>query len=112
MIRHLLTVLIMTSGMAASAGELIVHSRVVDVQPLTQQERVAREVGDCDPLRPAGNDLIALLAWDLRTDCRVVHETRHTVTGYRVVHVVDGRRLERIVDEPPGKTIPVRLRLH
>lgn len=112
MMRNLLVGLLVTAPLLTLAGELIVHARVVDVQPITQTERVAKEVGECDPARPVGNDLVALLAWDLRAYCRIVHETRQTVTGYRVVHVVDGRRLERIVDEPPGDTLPVRLVLH
>lgn len=112
MMRRVLTGLVLTAALAASAGELIVHSEVVDVQPLTEVERVATEVGDCDPVKPAADDLIALLAWDLRADCRIVHETRQTIVGYRVIHVVDGHRFERIVDEPPGETMAVRLTLH
>lgn len=112
MIRHLTIALLMLTALAVSAGDLIVQSRVVEVEPLVTRERIARETGDCDPVRPAGDDLAALLTWDLRAHCRVIHETRETITGYRVVHVVDGRRLVQIVDEHPGDTLPVRLTLH
>ncbi len=112
MIKHLIPALLMLSALVAAAGELVVQSRVVDVEPLLQRERIARETGDCDPIRPAGDDLAALLTWDLRANCRVSYETRETVTGYRVVHVVDGRRLVQIVDQHPGDTLPVRLTLH
>ena len=99
-------------SMAGSADEVIFDSRVVEVQPMTRTMREAVKVGDCAPAKPTAPDLAALLAWDLRADCRVEYETREQVTGYRVVHLVDGRRFEQVMDERPGETIAVRLRLH
>ena len=94
---------------AADARGLVVESRVVDVQPLTRTIHEDIQVGDCDPVKPAAADLLALLAWDLRVDCRREQRTRQQVTGYRVVHLVDGQRFEQVMEAHPGDTIKVRL---
>lgn len=108
----LLALLAATTAVGRGPMELVVDGEVVDVQPITRNERVTRQTGVCDPVKPQGHDLVALLAWDLRTDCRRVTETREVVTGYQVAYVFDGQRFETRMDEAPGDTVPVRLVLH
>lgn len=94
------------------AAELIVESRVVDVVPLMATRTVSAQVGDCEPQRPDGADLAALLAWDLRAHCRTETREQQYVDGYRVSYEWQDRIHEQVLAERPGETITLRVRLH
>lgn len=98
-------------AIAVEAGEMIVHGRVVDVEPLTTSASPDSR-RDCQPPRPeAGAGLAALLAWDLRVDCPPAAPVPR-VTGYRVYYQWDGRTYSRVMAERPGATIPLRVRTY
>ena len=90
---------------AAVASELRGEARVVDVVPLAGSvtER------DCHPPKPHGGGLAELLAWDLRLDCAAATPA---VTGYRVYYRWDGHTYSRVMAQPPGATVPVRVRVN
>ncbi|HSG88310.1 MAG TPA: hypothetical protein VLA56_03805 [Pseudomonadales bacterium] len=92
-------------------AELLVEGRVVRVEPLTSTRQVAEQVGDCEPERPHGGDLVALLAWDLRADCRTRTTQVQVVEGYRVYYEWEDRIHDRVMDEAPGDTLTLRVRV-
>lgn len=94
-----------------AAAELVVESRVVDVVPVIVTRSVPERVGDCDPQRPDGTDLAALLAWDLRAHCRTRTREQQYVDGYRVSYEWQDRIHEQVLAERPGETLMLRVRL-
>lgn len=85
------------------AAEMQARAQVVDVVPLGDR------APGCRPPRPAGGGLVELLAWDLRVACPPAHPT--VAGGYRVFYRWDGRTYSRVMAQPPGPTIPLRVRL-
>lgn len=100
-------------GPAAQAGEVYVQGRVLDVAPVYATRTVAMPPADCPgtPQPPPDAGLVALLRWDLDTGCAAVTRTEQTVTGYRVRYEWDDRIYSRIMPEPPGETVKLRLRV-
>lgn len=94
-----------------NAAELIVESRVVDVVPIMVTRSVPEQVGDCNPRRPDASDLVALLAWDLRAECRTELRKEQYVDGYRVSYEWQDRIFEQVLAERPGDTLTLRVRL-
>ncbi|MEQ8858021.1 MAG: hypothetical protein RIC56_05190 [Pseudomonadales bacterium] len=88
----------------APGAELRARAPVVDVVPLGAPSSIPA----CEPPRPSGIDLAALLAWDLRLDCPA---PAAVATGYRVFYRWDGRTYSRVMAEHPGDSVPVRVRL-
>jgi len=107
--RLMLPLLVIISSSAA-ARELIVHGNVVEVQPITSSRQIAEAPSNCHtrPLDPH-DSLADLLAWDLRAGCPAVYRSEESITGYRVVYEWDGRAYTRIMREPPGETIALRV---
>lgn len=94
---------------AARAGELLVDAPVVNVVPLGDEGPMEDSAVACAPARPApGAGLVALLEWDLRAHCP---DAAGRVTGYRVYYRWDGRTYDRVVAEPPGETVALRVRV-
>jgi len=96
--------LLYAGALPAAAGELRGEATVVDVVPLT-----GGTARDCQPPRPHGGGLTELLAWDLRVDCSAAGPA---VTGYRVFYRWDGHTYSRVMAQPPGATVPVRVRVN
>jgi hypothetical protein len=95
----------------APGAELRVEGRVLAATPVTETRTRTERVGDCTPRRPAGDDVVALLAFDLRADCRTVRRDETVTLGWRVRYEWDGRVHERVLDERPGETLTLRVRL-
>lgn len=87
---------------AGTGAEIRAQASVVDVVPLG----AGSEIEAC-PARPPGQDLAALLAWDLRLHCAAGKPP----SGYRVYYRWDGRTYSRIMDRHPGDSVAVRVRL-
>lgn len=109
--RAILLALAACAALPALAGELLVEGPVLDVEPLLETRWHEARVGDCTPARPTRPDPVALLAWDLRVDCRTERRAEEVTTGYRVVYEWEGRRHTRVMDAPPGETVTLRVRL-
>ena len=93
----------------ALAAEMRVQGEVVEVVPITRSGAVAAAENDCQPLKPLGGNLIALLEWDLRASCP---STAHQqISAYRVYYRWDGRTYSQVMREPPGDTVPLRVRI-
>lgn len=97
----------------AWAESFMVEGRVVDAAPVMNERRIAEEAGDCDPARPAGGaDLLSLLRWDLRADCRTVWREESYVAGWTVWYEWEGEVYSSVFDEKPGETIALRLTMN
>jgi hypothetical protein len=91
---------------------MLVQGQVVDVVPLSGHHAALDPGPDCHLPKPArGADLIALLEWDLRVNCTANPGAPPAVSGYRVYYRWDGRTFSRVMREPPGDTISLRVRL-
>jgi hypothetical protein len=91
------------------AAEMVVQGEVVDVVPITDSARATS--GDCHPRKPpADAGLVELLEWDLRTTCDAEPSSAR-ISGYRVYYRWDGRTYSRVMPEPPGETVSLRVRL-
>ena len=88
----------------ADVVERIVWGEVINVEPVIERRHVA-PAPDCPAKRPDTPYLAELLAWDLRRDC--LRRSASTVHGYRVDYRWDGRTYTRMMDESPGKRIPL-----
>ncbi len=108
--QHLMLSMLMITGSSATARELIVHGNVVEVQPIASSRQVAGPPSNCHtrPLSPH-DSLANLLAWDLRAGCPTVYHNEASITGYRVVYEWDGRVYTRVMREPPGETVTLRV---
>jgi hypothetical protein len=104
-----LVLLTLVSGSAA-ARDLIVQGTVVEVQPITSSRQIAESPSSChaQPAVPR-NDLADLLAWDLRAGCPTVYRSEQSITGYRVVYEWDDRVYTRVMRQPPGETVALRV---
>ena len=92
------------------AAEMVVQGEVVDVVPITGSARATS--GDCHPSRPpADAGLVELLEWDLRTTCDAEPSSAR-ISGYRVYYRWDGRTYSRVMPEPPGETVSLRVHLN
>lgn len=88
----------------APAAEILVQAQVVDV--VAVDGGTLRPVGDCRRPRPAADaGLVDLLGWDLRVGCPA------PPNAYRVYYRWDGRTYSRVTAEPPGDTVPLRVRI-
>ncbi len=93
----------------AWADEMLVEAAVVDVVPLGGAAGAASKNDGCSLPRPGPEaGLAELLAWDLRAGCA---EVRTRPAGYRVYYRWDGRTYDLVMREPPGETIPLRVRV-
>ncbi len=87
---------------------MLVQAAVVDVVPLGGGAAAGSDA--CTVPRPAPDaGLAELLAWDLRAGCPDVRAARPA--GYRVFYRWDGRTYDLVTREPPGDTIPLRVRV-
>ncbi len=102
--RALAALLLLPVAGHADVVERIVWGEVVNVEPVVEQRNVAPSP-DCPVSRPETFDLAELLAWDLRREC-LRHSTSR-IRGYRVDYRWDGRTYSRLMDESPGKRIPL-----
>ncbi len=90
----------------AFATTLVVDAPVVDV------ERLEIATSPADQCVPARHTLARFLASDLCPDEPVDQAVDQAVEyRYRVTYLWDDRSYERVVDQAPGTTIPVRLEL-
>ena len=106
-----LSLLAMSAG-SLEARELVVHGDVVEVQPVTSTRQIAEAPSSCHDQPAAPHHSLAdLLAWDLRAGCPTVYQTETSITGYRVVYEWDGRTHTRVMREPPGETLALRVRV-
>jgi hypothetical protein len=96
--------------LAAPAAEMIVQGEVIDVVPVAESTaRPAAPAVDCHPAKPRhGANLLELLEWDLRVRCPA---PAGTASAYRVYYRWDGRTYSRIMREPPGETVSLRVRV-
>jgi hypothetical protein len=102
--------MLMVVSASSAAREMRVEGDVVRVIPLTSSSVVMERNGDCAPLKPVGDaDLVALLAWDLRTDCHTHRREVEVQDGYRVYYRWDERVYSVVMSEKPGPTIPLRV---
>ncbi len=100
----LVVLLLLPAAGHAEVVERIVWGDVVNVEPVVEQHNVAPSP-DCPINRPETLELAELLAWDLRRDC--LHRSTSKIRGYRVDYRWDGRTYSRLMDESPGKRIPL-----
>ncbi len=111
-------------GAAAQAAEYTDRAEVVHVEPLRQVEtRIRTEIRCVAQPRRAprvaatpGADMIALLDWNEAPRPEHCHEVEipqpvARIDGYRVTYRYLDRTFTRILDHPPGATVPVRVRL-
>ncbi|MEZ5557593.1 MAG: hypothetical protein R3E86_03500 [Pseudomonadales bacterium] len=96
---------------ASQADELRVEGRVVRVEPLTTTRPVAEPGATCTGMPPPADDLVALLSWDLRSDCTPEQGPGSVATGYRVYYEWDGRLYHRVMRKPPGDTVALKVRI-
>lgn len=89
----------------ALGAEMRAMAPVVDVVPIGEAGATSQ---DCQPARPSGLDLGALLAWDLRLDCPAAARRQ---ASYRVFYRWDGRTYSQVMDRHPGASVPVHVRL-
>ena len=109
---NLVLLLLAVSGGTVGARELMVHGNVIEVQPITSNRQIAAAPSNCHAQPAAPHHSLAdLLAWDLRAGCPEVYRSETSVTGYRVVYEWDGRTHTRIMREPPGETLALRVRV-
>jgi hypothetical protein len=101
------------AGFTAQAGEIYVEGRVLDVAPMYASRTVIVPRADCPSTpRPAPDlGLLALLQWDLEPGCTTARRTEQTITGYQVRYEWDDRVYSRIMTEPPGETVTLRLKV-
>ena len=106
------TVLVL-AAINARAGELYVQGRVVDVVPVYGSRTVMAPPSDCrnPPRPPLEAGLVALLRWDMQPACGAVRRTEQTITGYRVSYEWENRIYSRVMSEPPGETMTLRLKV-
>ena len=106
-------ILLALLAQSAQAGELLVQGEVLRVEPITRAHTRHEQVGDCAPTKPAaGADLVSLLRWDLRADCRTQEITDQIVSGYRVHYRWDNRRWQTVMEEHPGESIALRVQIN
>ena len=102
--------LLVIAGNAATAGEIVVQGHVLDVPPITSSRQVAETARDCHPPPPPRHDDLAeLLAWDLKITCPTIYRSEETITGYQVRYEWDDRVYSRVMHEPPGDTVTLRV---
>lgn len=91
----------------AIAADMQVAGEVIDVVPLGGTATAGPAPG-CQPPRPRDNaGLAELLAWDLRLTC----PRASPAAGYRVFYRWDGRTYSMVMQDPPGATVPLRVRI-
>jgi hypothetical protein len=107
------------------AGEFRDLAEVLRVEPLRRVETRIHREQRCTPARRPeppvadlpGADMQALLGWNAApetTQCREVRIPRNVerIQGYRVTYRYRGQVFTRVLDHAPGRTMPVRVRLH
>ncbi len=93
----------------AKTEERVVWGEVTSVQPITEQLEFPPPAS-CRAAKPANDaGLAALLAWDLQKHCIARRETK--TLGYRVSYRWDGRTYTQVMDEDPGRRIPLLLKI-
>ena len=98
------------SGAHSYAGEMLVHGKVVRVEPINARSQVVEYAGDCEPAKPSNDtDMVALLAWDLRVGCRATSHDGEAGEGYRVFYRWDDRVYNTVMTDRPADTIPLRV---
>lgn len=102
--RVLIAIAALGAAAAAPAAELLVQGEVIDVVPLGSGG--ARRAADCRAPAPGpGAGLVERLGWDLQSACPAAP------AAYRVYYRWDGRTYSRVTTEPPGDTVPLRVRV-
>lgn len=102
-------VLTLCTAASAFPGELLVHARVVSVEPVRTDVRHHEQ---CAPRPETDNSLAELLSWDLGLDCRLVPVDEGRISGYRVSYEWDNRIMSRVMAQAPaGSSVPLRIRL-
>jgi len=104
-----LVALLVFAALAAEpvrAGEMLVQGDVVEVVPIMT---AAAPGTGCQPAKPpAGADLVTVLRWDLRRECGAGVPAGE-ISGYRVRYRWDGRVYSRVMAQPPGETVTLRV---
>lgn len=103
----------LTLAFAASgqAAEFTAHAEVVSAEPIIRYQTAAGRADSCITRPYPAQGLAALLEWDLAAgDCRR-QDRRQFVDGFRVTYRWDGRLYERTLEENPGATLPVSIRV-
>lgn len=97
------------SSASANSGEHIVWGHVTDVQPITERREFTPPESCFAPKPGSEQGLAARLAWDLNKRCVAPARTR--TLGYRVSYRWDGRTYTQVMDEDPGRRVPLRLNI-
>jgi len=85
----------------------------VQVDPRVERHTRSVQNGDCAPVKPPHTtDLMALIAWDLRTRCTRSEVVDEVITAFRVLYEWDGRRWQTLMQERPGDTIALKVTTH
>ena len=107
------TLLAVLHGAHGHAGEILALGKVLRVVPISTKSHVVERSGDCEPVKPArDSDLVALLEWDLRVDCRTIRREVEVVEAYRVYYEWDERVYDTVMPERPADSIPLRVTVH
>ena len=101
-VKRVTTLVFLASIVPAFATTLFVDAPIVDV------ERLEIDTSPADQCVPARHTLARFLTSDLCPDEPAEKKVEYR---YRVTYLWDDRPYERILDQPPGTTIPVRLEL-
>lgn len=94
------------------AGEMLAYGKVLRVLPISSRHEVVELAEACRTRKPPPSDLVALLAWDLRSRCPSSLRTVDIVESYRVYFQWEGRVYHTVVGDRPGDTIPLKVTLH
>ena len=92
-----------------NSGEHIVWGQVTHVEPITERLEFTPPASCFAPKPGVEQGLAAQLAWDLKKHC--VAQARTRTLGYRVSYRWDGRTYTQVMDEDPGKRVPLRLKI-
>jgi uncharacterized protein YcfJ len=96
----------------ANGAEFTAEADVVSVEPIVNYRSSIRRADSCIDRPNPAQGLTALLQWDLATGtCRQL-DRHEAVEGYRVTYRWNGRLYEQRLDEDPGATLPVSIRVH
>ncbi len=96
----------------AGAAELYAKADVLSSEPIIEVEQSRQQLDGCPGSKPAGRNILELMDWDLQSgNCLVTRETE-VISGYLVRYQWDEQIFSQVMPEPPGRTVPVYIKIH
>lgn len=107
LLSYLLLVVTLNLSSYAFAAEIHVQAPVVNVEPITGP---GEEIEECPP-KP-DNGLAATLGWDLGLTCTTRTIESDRVDAYRVFYRWDDRVYSQVMQDRPGSSIALTLKIN